>query len=105
MIGLSRLSPHDRYGRPLHGQEFPHALRKMFDMGMVTEFKTKINMARDVGRAQGALPRVQVVFDSWHWSEKLITDNVVSELKSNRTQDRISPGNPQGGIPLSGRGL
>ena len=30
----------------------------------------------------------RVVFDSWYWSEKLVTDNVVSRLKSNRVQGR-----------------
>jgi hypothetical protein len=31
----------------------------------------------------------RVVFDSWYWSEKLLTDNVVSELKSNRRLLRV----------------
>jgi len=37
-------------------------------------------------------------------SEKLVTDNVVSELKSNRTQGRVGPGDPRGGggTPPSG---
>ena len=29
-------------------------------------------------------------------------DNVVSELKSNRAQDRVGPGDPRGGTPPSG---
>jgi len=39
-----------------------------------------------------------------YWSEKLVTDNVVSELKSNRTQGRDGPGDPRGGggTPPSG---
>ena len=36
-------------------------------------------------------------------SEKLVTDNVVSELKSNRAQGRVGPGDPRGGTPPSGR--
>ena len=44
-----------------------------------------------------------VIFDSWYWSEKLVTNNVVSELKSNRTQGRVGPGDPRGGTPPSGR--
>ena len=38
-------------------------------------------------------------------SEKLVTDNVVSELKSNRAQGRVGPGNPRGGggTPPSGK--
>jgi Archaeal putative transposase ISC1217. len=31
----------------------------------------------------------KVVFDSWYWSEKLVKDNVVSELKSNRRLLRV----------------
>ena len=27
---------------------FPYAVRKMWDLGMVTEFKTKIEMAREM---------------------------------------------------------
>ena len=30
-----------------------------------------------------------VVFDSWYWSEKLVKENVVSELKSNRRLLRV----------------
>jgi hypothetical protein len=46
-----------------------------------------------------------VVFDSWYWSEKLVTDNVVSELKSNLAQGRVGLGDPRGGggAPPSGR--
>ena len=47
----------------------------------------------------------RVVFDSWYWSEKLVKENVVSELKSNRAQGRVGPGDPRGGggTPPSGR--
>jgi len=47
----------------------------------------------------------RVIFDSWYWSEKLVRDNVVSELKSNRAQGRVGPGDPRGGggTPPSGR--
>jgi len=31
-----------------------------------------------------------------------VTDNVVSELKSNRAQDRVGPGDPRGGSLPSG---
>ena len=31
----------------------------------------------------------RVVFDSWYWSEKLVKENVVSELKSNRRLLRV----------------
>ncbi|WP_172634112.1 transposase [Metallosphaera yellowstonensis] len=31
-----------------------------------------------------------------------MTDNVVSELKSNRAQGRVGPGDPRGGTPPSG---
>ena len=58
---------------------------------MVTEFKTKIDLAREM---------LDVLKERFRWpgssstpvlSEKLMTDNVVSELKSNRAQGR-----PQG---------
>ena len=66
---------------------FPYAVRKMLDLGMVTEFKTKIEMAREMLDVLKEHFRVsRVVFDSWYWSEKLVKENVVSELKSNRTQ-------------------
>jgi len=53
---------------------------------MVNEFKTKIDLAREMLDVLKERFRVsRVVFDSWYWSEKLVTDNVVSELKSNRT--------------------
>jgi len=32
-----------------------------------------------------------------------VTNNVVSELKSNRAQGRVGPGDPRGGTPPSGR--
>ena len=84
---------------------FPYAVRKMLDLGMVTEFKTKIEMAREMLDVLKEHFRVsRVVFDSWYWSEKLVTDNVVSELKSNRAQGRVGPGDPRGGggTPPSG---
>jgi Archaeal putative transposase ISC1217. len=47
-------------GRAFMVGAFPYAARKMLDLGMVTEFKTKIDFGQgDVGRAQGVLPRVQ----------------------------------------------
>ena len=70
---------------------FPYVVRKMLDLGMVTEFKTKIELARcwtcsrSTSGSQGRL-RLQ------YWSEKPVRDNVVSELKSNRAQGR--PGGP-----------
>jgi Archaeal putative transposase ISC1217. len=59
---------------------------------MVNEFKTKIDLAREMLDVLKGYFRVsRVVFDSWYWSEKLVRDNVVSELKSNLAQGR-----PQG---------
>jgi len=71
---------------------------------MVNEFKTKIDLAREM---------LDVLKERFRWpgssstpvlSEKLMTDNVVSELKSNRAQGRVGPGNPRGGggTPPSG---
>ena len=71
----------------------------------VTEFKTKIDLAREMLDVLKGYFRVSmVVFDSWYWSEKLVKENVVSELKSNRAQGRVGPGDPQGGggTPPSG---
>ncbi|MFP3346630.1 MAG: transposase [Sulfolobaceae archaeon] len=69
---------------------FPYAVRKMLDLGMVTEFKTKIDLAKEMLDVLKGYFRVsRVVFDSWYWSEKLVKDNVVSELKSNRRLLRI----------------
>jgi Archaeal putative transposase ISC1217. len=57
---------------------------------LVTEFKTKIDLAREMLDVLKGYFRVsRVVFDSWYWSEKLVTDNVVSELKSNRRLLRV----------------
>ncbi|MFP3203083.1 MAG: hypothetical protein RXR43_12950 [Sulfolobus sp.] len=57
---------------------------------MVTEFKTKIELAREVLDVLKGYFRVyKVVFDSWYWSEKLVMDNVVSELKFNRRLLRV----------------
>jgi hypothetical protein len=57
---------------------------------MVNEFKTKIDLAREMLDVLKGYFRVsKVVFDSWYWSEKLVKDNVVSELKSNRRLLRV----------------
>nr|WP_279625786.1 transposase [Sulfolobus islandicus] len=57
---------------------------------MVAEFKTEIDLAREMLDVLKERFRVsRVVFDSWYWSEKLVTDNVVSELKSNRRLLRV----------------
>jgi hypothetical protein len=70
----------------------------MLDLGMVTEFKTKIDLAKEMLDVLKGYFRVsKVVFDSWYWSEKLVKDNVVSELKSNQAQGRVVPWNPRGG--------
>ena len=51
---------------------FPYAVRKMLDLGMVNEFKTKIELAREMLDVLKGYFRVsRVVFDSWYWSEKL----------------------------------
>ena len=80
-------------------------MRKMLDLGMVNEFKTKIDLAKEMLDVLKGYFRVsRVVFDSWYRSEKLVRDNVVSELKSNRAQGRVGPGDPRGGggTPPSG---
>jgi hypothetical protein len=77
----------------------------MLDLGIVTEFKTKIDLAKEMLDVFKGYFRVsRVVFDSWYWSEKLVKDNVVSELKSNQAQGRVVPWDPRGGegIPPSG---
>jgi len=92
-------------GRAFMVGAFPYAVRKMLDLGMVNEFKTKIELAREMLDVLKGYFRVsRVVFDSWYWSEKPVTDNVVSELKSNRAQGRVGPGDPRGGggTPPSG---
>jgi len=77
-------------GRAFMVGAFPYAVRKMLDLGMVTEFKTKIELAREILDVLKGYFRVSmVVFDSWYWSEKLVADNVVSELKSNRRLLRV----------------
>ena len=44
---------------------FPYAVRKMLDLGMVNEFKTKIEMAREMLDVLKGYFRVsRVVFDS-----------------------------------------
>jgi hypothetical protein len=73
----------------------PYAVRKMLDLGMVNEFKTKIDLAKEMLDVLKGYFRVsRVVFDSWYWSEKLVKDNVVSELKSNQAQGRVGPWDP-----------
>ena len=62
-------APHGRHSGPLHGQGvhggFPYAVRKMLDLGMVNEFKTKIEMAREMLDVLKGYFRVsRVVFDS-----------------------------------------
>jgi len=77
-------------GRTFMVGAFPYAVRKMLDLGMVTEFKTKIDLAREMlDVLKGYFHVSRVVFDSWYWSEKLVKDNVVSELKSNRRLLRV----------------
>jgi len=77
-------------GRAFMVGAFPYAVRKMLDLGIVTEFKTKIDLAREMLDVLKGYFRVsRVVFDSWYWSEKLVTGNVVSELKSNRRLLRV----------------
>ncbi|WP_016732442.1 hypothetical protein [Saccharolobus islandicus] len=71
---------------------FPYATRKMWESGMVSEFKTKIEMAAEI--IEVLKERFHVargVFDSWYWSEKLVKGSVVSELKSNRRLLRVRP--------------
>ena len=93
-------------GRTFMVGAFPYAVRKMLDLGMVTEFKTKIDLAKEMLDVLKGYFRVsKVVFDSWYWSEKLVKDSVVSELKSNQAQGRVGPEDPRGGggTPPSGR--
>ena len=80
---------------------FPYAVRKMLDLGMVNEFKTKIEMARCWTCSRGP-SGVQGRLRLPYWSEKLVKENVVSELKSNRAQGRVGPGDPRGGSLPSG---
>jgi len=65
----------------------------------VNEFKTKIDVARcwTCSRSASACPGSS---STPVLSEKLVTDNVVSRLKSNRAQGR--PGHPRGGTPPGG---
>jgi len=83
---------------------FPYAVRKMLDLEWSTSSRPRSTWpgrcwtcSRSTSGSQGRL-RPQ------YWSEKLVTDNVVSELKSNRTQGRDGPGDPRGGggTPPSG---
>jgi hypothetical protein len=65
---------------------------------MVTEFKTKIDLAKEMlDVLKGYFHMSTVVFDSWYWSEKLVKDNIVSELKSNQAQRRVGSRDPRGG--------
>jgi hypothetical protein len=75
-------------GRTFMVGAFPYAVRKMLDLGMVAEFKTKIDLAREMLDVLKGYFRVSMVV-LWYWSEKLVTDNVVSELKSNRRLLRV----------------
>ena len=71
---------------------FPYATRKMWENGMVKEFKTKIEMAAEILDVLEKLFLVKrVVFDSWYWSGKLLKGSVVSELKSNRRVFGVRP--------------
>ena len=58
-------------GRTFMVGAFPYAVRKMLDV------------------LKGYFRVSMVVFDSWYWSEKLVKENVVSELKSNRRLLRV----------------
>ncbi|AWR98707.1 transposase [Metallosphaera hakonensis] len=61
----------------------PYASRRLLDMGIGKEFNTKIDMVYEVVNYLKFRFNVKrIVFDSR--SEKLVTDNVISELKSNR---------------------
>jgi len=52
-------------GRAFTVGAFPYAVRKMLDLGMVTEFKTEIEMAREMLDVLKGYFRVSmVVFDS-----------------------------------------
>ena len=52
-------------GRTFMVGAFPYAVRKMLDLGMVTEFKTKIDLAREMLDVLKERFRVsRVVFDS-----------------------------------------
>ncbi|BDB99900.1 hypothetical protein SACC_29170 [Saccharolobus caldissimus] len=69
---------------------YPYATRKMWESGMVSEFKTKIEMAAEIIEIlKRRFPVCRIVFDSW--SEKLVRGSVVSELKSNRRLLRVRP--------------
>ena len=69
----------------------------------VAEFKTKIEVAGcwTCSRSASACPGSS---STPVLSEKLVRDNVVSELKPNRAQGRVGPGDPRGGggTPPSG---
>ena len=69
---------------------FPYATRKMWESGMVSKFKTKIEMAAEIMEVLKERFHVaRVMFDPWYWSEKLVRGSVVSELKSNRRLLRV----------------
>ncbi|BFI76747.1 transposase [Sulfurisphaera ohwakuensis] len=69
---------------------FPYVTRKMWENGIVNEFKTKIEMAAEILEVlKGKFPVARVVFDSWYWSERLVRGCVVSELRSNRRLLRV----------------
>ncbi len=43
-----------------------------------------------------------MVFDSWYWSEKLVKDNVVSELKSNMRLLRVRSAEGEDALEVEG---
>jgi len=61
-------APHGRHSGPLRGQDvhgFPYAVRKMLDLGMVIEFKTEIDVAREMlDVLKGRFRVSRVVFNS-----------------------------------------
>jgi len=81
------------FKQDVHG--FPYAVRKTLYM-MVTDFKTEIEVAScwTCSRSTSACPGSS---STPELSEKLVTDNVVSRLKSNRAQGR--PRGPSGAPP------
>ncbi|AWR99165.1 transposase [Metallosphaera hakonensis] len=90
-------------GRSYMVGAFPYATRKMWESGQVSEFRTKIEMAAEMIEVlKTRFPVVRVVFDSWYWSEKLVKDNVVSELKSNRRLLRVRSAEGEDALEVEG---
>jgi len=92
-------------GQGVHGGSLP--LRREEDVGFGDGHRVQ-DRDRDgqmLDVLKGYFRVSRVVFDSWYWSEKLVKENVVSELKYNRAQGRVGPGDPRGGggTPPSGR--